>query len=155
MLVAGAGCGVRYGFSGGGLDPDIKTMAVTAFDNKTTSPDLQQELFEFMREELRRRLGVRDAPQDRANAVVTGIIQQFQADLPVGVSADPTQVSTRRRLQITVDIQITRTDNKKSLYEARGLVATADYAERGEVEARKKALTTLLNDIVSGVQSKW
>ena len=151
---AAAACGVRYSFSGGGLGPNVRTMAVILFENKTTSPDLQQELFEQMRGELRRRLGVRDAPQDRANAVVTGTIQQYQVDLPVGVSADPTQVSARRRLQITIDVQIVN-DKRTVLFEKRGLSASADYAERGEPDARKKAIELLVNDIVSSTQSQW
>src|ERR1043166_38601 len=154
LLATTTSCGIRYSFSGGGLGPNIRSMAVVMFENKTTSPDLQQEIFEQMRGELRRRLGVREAPQDRANAIVSGTIQQYQVDLPVGVSADPSQVSTRRRLSITIDIQIV--DEKRTvLFEKRGLSASADYAERGEVDARHKAIELLVSDIVTGTQSQW
>jgi hypothetical protein len=146
-------CRFPYSFKSGGLD--IKTIAVIPFENKTSLPELQQELFEQMRRDLRRRLGVRDAPKETASAIAQGTIQEYQPDMPVGVSADRTQVSTRRRLQITIDIRIF--DQKKGLvlYERRGLTATADYAERGEADARKQAIERIVNELVDGVQSQW
>jgi hypothetical protein len=129
-------------------------VAVLNFENKTTSPDQQQELLEQMRVELRKRLGVRDAPEAQANALVTGTIQSFQLDMPVGISADPTQVSTRRRLQIIVDVQIVK-DDRRVIYEKRGVTGTADYAERGEPDARRKAIDMLVSEIVTGVQGSW
>jgi hypothetical protein len=151
-LIAVSGCGVKYSFTGNNTFSKVKTMSVRMFDNKTTSPDLQQELFEAMRTELRKRLGVGEAPEDQAGAIVSGVIQQYQADLAVGMSADPTVVSTRRRLEIRIDIQIVGAD-KAVLFERRGMLATADYADRGEVEARRKAITNLVNDIVTGAQT--
>src|ERR1700674_4092131 len=64
-LLAVSGCHFPYGFSGGGLPPNIRTMAIMPFENHTPSPDVQQELLAQMRSELRRRLGVRDAPEDK------------------------------------------------------------------------------------------
>jgi hypothetical protein len=152
VLVAASGCGVRYSFTGNNAFSDVKTMAVRIFDNKTTSPDLQQELFEAMRTDLRKRLGVREASEEEAEAIVSGVIQQYQADMAVGMSADPTRVATRRRLEIRVDIQIVG-QNKAVLFERRGMLASADYADRGEAEARQKAIANLLNDIVTGAQT--
>ena len=57
-----------YSFAGGGLPPNIRTMAIATFDNQTPSPELPKELYDQMRSELQKRLGVRDAPQDRADA---------------------------------------------------------------------------------------
>jgi hypothetical protein len=152
-LVGALACGVHYSFRAGGFPPRIKTMAVLQFENKTTSPELPQELFDVMRTELRGRMGLRDAPQDKANAIVRGTIQQFQEDMPVGVSADRTQVSTRRRLQITIDVTILD-DKGAILYDRRGLAASADYAERGEEDARHKAIAALVNDLVDGAQQQ-
>jgi hypothetical protein len=89
LLLVLAACGVRYSFTGGGLPAEIRTLAVVPFDNETSSPEIQQELYEQMRSELRRRLGLRDAPETRADAIVRGTIRGYQADVPVGFSADP------------------------------------------------------------------
>ena len=155
MLVVG-GCGVRYGFAGGGLPSNIRTMAVLPFDNQTTSPELQRELLEFMRRELQHRLGVRDAAQERADAVVRGTIDAYDVDVPVGVSANPnTAVSARRRLQVTIDVEIVEQASCRVLFQRKGMRGEGDYAERGEAEGRRQALQRIVNDIVEGAQSQW
>jgi lipopolysaccharide assembly LptE-like protein len=155
MLFIG-GCGVRYGFAGGGLPSHIRTMAVLPFDNQTTSPELQRELLEFMRRELQRRLGVRDAAEQRADAVVRGTIDAYDVDVPVGISANPnTAVSARRRLQVTIDVEIVEQASGRVLFQRKGMRGEGDYDERGEAVGRRRALERIVNDIVEGAQSQW
>jgi hypothetical protein len=157
LLVAlSTGCAVRYGFSEGAFPSHIRTMAVLPFDNQTPAPELQSELFDSMRQELQRRLGVRDAPQDRADALVRGTIVTYDADVPVAFSADPNKaVSARRRLQITVDVEILDQTTGKVLWQRKGLRAEGEYAERGEPDGRRQAIDRIVNDIVEGAQSQW
>jgi len=156
LVNVAAACGVRYGFAGGGLPSHIRTMAVLPFENETTSPDLQRELFELLRQELRGRLGLREGPQANADALVRGAIKTYDVDIPVGFSADPQQaVTARRKLQITVDIQILDQSNGRVLWERRGLRAEGEYAERAEAEGRRAALQRIVNDVVEGAQSQW
>jgi hypothetical protein len=131
-------------------------MAILPFDNQTPSPELQSELFEVMRRELQRRLGVRDAPQERADALVRGSIAGYDADVPVAFSADASQaVSARRRLQITVDVEILDQTTGKILWQRKGLRAEGEYAERAELDGRKQAIEKIVNGIVEGAQSQW
>jgi hypothetical protein len=155
-LLALAACGVRYGFSEGAFPAHVRTMAIVPFDNQTPASELQSELFETMRKELQRRLGVRDAPQERADALVRGTIVTYDADVPVAFSADPRQaVSARRRLQITVDVEILDQTTGKVLWQRKGLRAEGEYAERAEPEGRRLAINRIVNDIVEGAQSQW
>src|SRR5918998_1021354 len=115
-LVLASACGVRYGFAGGGLPAHIRTMAVPPFENETSSPELQRELFELLRRDLRGRLGVREGAEATADALVRGTIKTYDVDIPVGFSADPPQaVSARRKLQVTVDIEIVDQSNNRVL----------------------------------------
>lgn len=156
LAVTLAACGVRYGFSEGAFPSHIRTMAVLPFDNQTPAPELQSELFDSMRQELQRRLGVRDAPQERADALVRGAIVTYDADVPVAFSADPNKaVSARRRLQITVDVEIVDQTTGKVLWQRKGLRAEGEYAERAEPEGRRQAISRIVNDIVEGAQSQW
>ena len=149
-------CGVHYGFSEGAFPEHIHTMAVLPFDNQTATPELQGELFDSMRRELQRRLGVRDAAQERADALVRGTIVSYDVDVPVAFSADPRQaVSARRRLQITIDVEIIDQTTGKTLWQRKGLRAEGEYAERAELEGRKQAITRIVNDVVEGAQSQW
>lgn len=156
ILAALVGCGVRYGFAGGGLPSNIRTMSVLPFDNQTTSPEVQRELLDLMRKELQRRLGVRDASESRADAVVRGVISAYDVDVPVAVSANPSQaVSARRRLQVTVDVEIVEQANGRVLFQRKGMRGEGDYDERAEPEGRRKAIEKIVNDIVEGAQSQW
>lgn len=131
-------------------------MAIIPFENQTASPELQLEILESMRKELRRRLGVRDAAEQRADAIVRGKIVGYDADVPVAFSADPRQaVSARRKLQITVDVEILDQTSGKILWQRKGLKAEADYTERAEPDGRRQAIERIVNDIVEGAQSQW
>ncbi|HKG90245.1 MAG TPA: LPS assembly lipoprotein LptE, partial [Gemmatimonadaceae bacterium] len=144
-LCALGGC--FYGFAGGGLPSHVKTVAVLPFDNETTSPELQRELFELMRRELQGRLGLREASEARADAVVRGTIRRYETDVPIGFSADPAQATTaRRQLQISVDVEIVDQTTGRTLWERKGLTADADYAERAEVQGRRTAIERLVRD---------
>jgi Lipopolysaccharide-assembly len=155
-LLAAVACGVRYGFAGGGLPAHIRTMAVIPFENETASPEVQRELFELLRRELRGRLGVREAPEATADALVRGTIKNYDVDIPVGFSADPQQaVTARRKLQVTIDIAIVDQSTGRPLWERRGLRAEGEYAEREEADGRRSALRKIVSDIVEGAQSQW
>jgi hypothetical protein len=155
-VAVAAGCGgVRYGFAGGGLPSNVRTMAIVPFENSTTSPELQRELFEIMRRELQRRLGVRDASEARADAIVRGVIAAYDVDVPVAFSANPSQaVTARRKLQITIDVEIVQA-NGRVLFQRKAMRAEGEYAERDEAGGRLQALQHLVSDIVEGAQSQW
>jgi hypothetical protein len=156
VLVTAGGCGVQYGFAGGGLPAHIRTMAVLPFENETASPELQRELFELLRSQLRGRLGVREGAEATADAIVRGSIKTYDVDIPVGVSADPQQaVTARRKLQVTIDIEIVDQSNNRVLWQRRGLRAEGEYAEREEARGRRLALEKIVSDIVEGAQSQW
>jgi lipopolysaccharide assembly LptE-like protein len=152
-LLAATACHFPYGFKGGGLPPEIDTMAVLPFENRTAAPTVQQELLEQMRTELRRRLGVRDAPEAEAKSIVRGVILDYQQDIPVAFSTQGT--SARRSLQITVDVEIFDVRKGKVLFSRKGLRATGEYAERADAEGRRLAIEKIVNDIVEGAQSQW
>ena len=156
LVLALSACGIRYGFSEGAFPAHVKTMAVLPFENETSATELQAELFESMRRKLQQRLGVRDAPQQTADAIVRGAIRAYDADVPVGFSADPRQaVSARRRLQITVDVEILDQTTGKTLWSRKGLQGQGEYAERAELEGRRQAIDKIVNDIIEGAQSQW
>jgi hypothetical protein len=156
VLALVSACGVRYGFAGGGLPAHIRTMAILPFENETSSPELQRELFELLRRQLRSRLGVRDGAEATADAVVRGTIKAYDVDIPVGFRSDPEQaVTARRKLQITLDIEIVDQSNNRVLWQRRGLRAEGEYAERAEAEGRRLALEKVVNDVVEGAQSQW
>lgn len=154
LLVGGTAC--RYGFSGGGLPRSIRTIAIVPFENQTPTPDLPREISTTLREEMGRRLGLREDAEARAHAVVRGTILRYEPDIPIGFSADPNQSTTaRRRLQIAVDITIVDQASGRTLLERRGLSAEGEYAESAEANGRRQAIDKLVAQIIEGIQSQW
>src|SRR6266478_5097310 len=151
VLLPATGCIAHYGFSQGAFPPNIKSMAVLPFDNQTASPVISSELFEAMHAELQKRLGVRDAAQGHADAMVKGTVVSYDPDVPVSFSANPAQtVSARRRLRITLDVEIVDLTTGKTLWKKSGLSAEGEYAERAEQEGRRLAIKKIVDEIVEG-----
>lgn len=158
MLVAPlvlSGC--LYGFSGGGgLPNNLRSVAVQPFDNQTASSDVQRELLEEVRKGMRDRLSLREAPEQKADVLVRGTIVRYEVDLPAGVSADPRlTTSTRRRLQLVVDIEIIDQATGRSLFSKKGVSSEGQYPEGGEATGRRAAISTFVTQVVEGMQSQW
>ncbi len=156
-----AGC--WYGFAGGGLPADIKTVAVLPFDNLTTEPALTQEVNLAVQTAMQGRLGLRAAGESTADAVVRGSITRYEPDLPVAYTSggvtneagNSNVTVTQRALQMTLSIEILDQRTGKSLWQRKGLIVEANYDAGQESVGRERALEKLVTDIVDGAQSQW
>jgi len=154
LLLGAAGC--AYGFSGGGLPTHIRTVAVLPFSNETASPEITKEVTEALREGLGRRLGLRDASEEKASAIARGTIVRYEIDVPVAYSANPQQATaTRRKLQIVVDVELYDQVTGKTIWTKKGIIGEGEYAERAEAEGRKQAIGKIVNEVIEGAQSQW
>ncbi len=147
-----------YGFAGGGLPPSIRTVAVLPFDNQTPEPTLTQEVNSRVREAVQNRLGLRQASESQADAVVRGTITRYEPDLPVAYTGDDeeNQVTvTRRLVQITLSVEILDQRQDKPLWQRSGLLLEGDYDPGQEAQGRERALDKLVTNIVEGAQSQW
>lgn len=159
-LLSAASLGGCYGFSGGGLPPDIRTVAVLPFDNRTPEPTLTQEVNAAVRDAVEGRLGVRQAGEGTADALVRGTITRYEPDVPVAYTGndDNNQVNvTRRLVQITVSVEIVNQQTNRTIWQRAGLTVEGDYEPGRETErdGRRKALERLTINIVEGAQSQW
>jgi len=147
--------GCTYGFAGGGLPPAVRSVAIIPFDNQTSFSGLTQEILARLSREMRARLGLREAGEAQADAIVRGIITRYEPDIPIAFSADRTQsVSARRKLLIVVDIEIYDQAAGRVLWERKGMSVEGEYAERAEAEGRRQAIEKLVNDVIEGAQSQ-
>lgn len=155
LLVAVAGCW-PYGFAGGGLPSHVHTVAVLPFENETPQAELQREVWEALRGEMKSRLGLRDAPEVRADAVVRGTLLRYDTGIPIALSTNRGQVtSARRKLQIVCDIEIVDQKTGKMLWQRKGMTAEGEYEEPNEINGRREALKKLVTDVIEGAQSQW
>lgn len=153
VALLSAGC--RYHLTGGGLPSDIRSVAIIPFDNETASPDLQRELNDALRNNFASKLGLREAGEDKASAVVRGKIVKYELDVATAFSANPAQAtSSRRQLQISLHVEIFDQIRNRVLW-SNDLVAIGDYPEGGEAAGRKQAIDKLVTDVIQGAQSQW
>jgi hypothetical protein len=157
LLLGASLSGCLYGFAGGGLPPSIKTVALLPFDNQTAEPTLTQEVAARVRDAVESRLGLRQASESQADAIVRGTILRYEPDLPIQYNAtEGRQVNvTRRLVQITVSVEILDQKQGKPLWQRSGLVLEGDYETGRERDGREKALDKLVTNIVEGAQSQW
>lgn len=155
VLVVLTAC-IPYGFTGGGLPSHVRTVAIAPFENLTATPELPRELTEALRSRLHDRLGLRDASESKANAIVRGTIQRYETGIPIGFSASNRQATTARRLlQLVVDIEMVDQVTGKTLWQRKGLLAEGQYEERGEAAGRRQAIDRIVSDVIEGAQSQW
>ena len=126
------------------------------FENDTPEPALTQEVNAAVREAIEGRLGLRVAGEATADAVVRGRVVRYDPDVPVAFQPGVGQVTvTRRKLQLTVDVEIVNQREGKTIWKRQGLAVEGEYEPGQEVRGRKIALDKLVNDIVDGAQSQW
>jgi len=131
-------------------------MAVVPFDNETPVADLQRELSDSLRSRLLNRLGLREASEGKANAVVRGVIHRYTADIPVGYDASQRSATTARRmLQMVLDIDVVDQVTGKTLWSQKNYTVEGQYDEQQEIRGRSQALDRVVNAIVEGAQSQW
>ena len=134
----------------------IRTVAILPFDNRTGEPALAQEVSEAIATAVQGRLGLRPASEATADAIVRGEIVRYDPDIPLSYEAGQGQVQvTRRRVQITVNVEIFDQRQGKAIWQRSGLSVDGEYQPPAEVAGRQLALQKLVNDIVEGAQSQW
>jgi hypothetical protein len=149
--------GCLYGFAGGGLPPGVKTVAILPFENLTPEPTLTRDIQEAVRDAMEGRLGLRQAGEASADAVVRGTISRYEPDLPVAYQGNPdTQVQvTQRLVQITVAVEIVDQRTGRTLWERSSLTLDGNYDPGRELDGRRRAYDRLVTNIVEGAQSQW
>lgn len=133
-------------------------MAVLPFDNLTVDPTLTAEINQAVREAVENRLGLRQASEQQADAVVTGTISRYEPDLPVAFrgEGEGNQVRvTQRLVQLTVSVKIEDVRRGRVLWEQASMTIEGEYQTGNEASGRKLALDKLIANIVDGAQSQW
>jgi hypothetical protein len=131
-------------------------VAIVPFENETATAELPREITDALRVGLHDRLGLRDAAESRANAIVRGTVQRYEIDIPIGYSATNKQAtSSKRALQLVVDIEMVDQITGKTLWQRKGLLSEGQYEERGETAGRKQAIDRIVGDLIEGAQSQW
>lgn len=156
-LAAGA---CNYGFrGGGGFPPHVRTIFIAPLENETIQFDVDQQIFLRLTEELPRSLGVRLAGERAADAIVRGRVTRYEdaaQNYRPGQTEGTVEV-VQHQVRITMSVQIVDVQRNEVLYEGSALSGSGEYRPdtQSEDEARRRAITALIQQIVDRAQSQW
>ena len=155
-VLAAGGC--NYGFRSGSFPEHIRTVAILPFDNATNRFELTQEIHQELLRILPRALGVTNAGEDLADALIQGRIVRYDMTAPLfrsGQQAGQVDV-LQRQVNIRVEVELVDVVENVILWDDVGLSTQGQYLE-GESEevGRAEAIELLIQRIVDGAQSNW
>ena len=155
-VLAAGGC--NYGFRSGSFPDHIRTVAILPFENDTNRFELTQEIHEELLQTLPRALGVTNAGEDVADAVVRGRIVRYDLTAPLfRANQQNNRVDVlQRQVSIRVEVELIDLVENVILWDDRSLSTLGQYLE-GEPEeiGRMEAIELLVQRIVDGAQSNW
>lgn len=113
-LAAGWGCGYKFQGRGTPLDPEIQSVAIPLFGNRTPQTGIESEVTRALVDKFTsaRRLSVRS--RDTADSILLGTVRTFFI-LPVAVTTGQ-QVTTGYRATLTLDVIFQRRGDGKVLW---------------------------------------
>jgi len=156
VALAAGGC--NYGFRSGSFPDHIRTVAILPFDNDTNRFELTQEIHDELLRTLPSALGVTNAGEDVADAMVRGRIVRYDLTTPLfRAGQQDNQVDVlQRQVNIRVEVELIDLVENVILWDDRGLSTLGQYLE-GESEevGRAEAIELLAQRIVDGAQSNW
>jgi hypothetical protein len=152
-----SGC---YSFTGGGLPPEIRTIAIVPFENATAEPVLSTDVQLRLQDEIPRKLGVRLADQRVAHAVLRGRITGFTETAPsfrTTPGANDRVDVVQRQVQITFEAEIVNLREDESIWKGSGVSAVGNYQPNSEQaqRGRERAIAEMVQKIIEGAQSQW
>lgn len=152
--------GCNYSFRAGSFPPEhINTIAVLPFENETSRFELTQEVHQVLLQGLPRALGIQNAAEANADAVVRGTIRRYELTAPLyrpGADASRADV-LQREVSISVRVEIVDRIENVVLWESQSLTTRGQYLEDSETEeiGRTEAIELLVQQIIDGAQSNW
>lgn len=155
LLVAGCNYGFR---GGGGFPPHIRSMYIAPFENRTDKPELDAEIFRELNDRLPRALGVRQAGERAADAIVRGEITRYDDQVQNYRPGSQGSVEVElNQVQVVVSIQIIDVRNNIILWESAGVNGRGEYrpGTQSDEAARGNAIASLIQQIIDGAQSQW
>lgn len=143
-----AGCGYRLAGSGAGVfGPDVKTIAVIPFENRTTRPEIEQRVTEEIARELARR-GRYEVVADpaRADVLLEGAVTSYRT-VPVQFTAGGR--GTRSEAEVKLQAVARDASTDEVLWSQAGLIFRQQYDVPATGEFFDQE-TVALDDIARG-----
>jgi len=145
LLIATSGCKVNYSFSGGSIDPKIKTISIQYFPNNSilVQPTLSQVFTEALKDKFSSQtklLLVKKGGDLNIEGAITGYNTQ-----PVAIQGN--QTAAMNRLTITVNVKFTNILDEKQNFE-QTFSRYEDYLSSQNLSAVEATLIKDIDDML-------
>ena len=156
-LTALPGCvGYRLGSM---LPPDIKTISIPTFINKTAEPQIEIQTTRSAIEEIQRDGSLKIAAESQADAILQVKLTDYRI-IPLVYEAQRKTAATEYRLTLYAAIVLTRRSDNTVIVENPRCYGEATFPVMGDMSSSKriglpKAAADLAHDIVQKVTEVW
>jgi len=150
--------GCSYSFRSGSFPDHIRSVAILPFENDTNRFDLTQELHEQMLRELPRSLGIVNAGEEAADALVRGRITGYRLSTPLFRPGQGDQIDVlQRQVSLRIEVEIVDLVENVILFESTSLSTQGEFLEESQDEAigRALAIELMVQRVIDGAQSNW
>jgi outer membrane lipopolysaccharide assembly protein LptE/RlpB len=149
LLVAVTGCGYSVR---GHLPPDIKTVAIPVFGNRTTKPAVETEMTRALADAFTTDGRLRVVSRDVADALLEGEVTSYEL---LSIAFDPQANVRLYRLLVTMNVRFRDARRNSVLFQQEGLSEKADFRVSGQVSEtigrEEIALRSATQDIARAV----
>lgn len=149
----------NYGLQGGGGFPaEIRTVYIAPLGNETVAFDVDDQIYEVMRVQLPRALGLSLAGEGAADAIVRGRVTRYEDAAQNYRAGEPGSIDVlQHQVQITTSIQIIDVREAVILYEQTAVSGRGVYNPASQTAefANTQAIEALIQQIINGAQSQW
>ncbi len=155
LLIIG-GCSYSFNLNN---YPDLKTIQVDMFENKTLEYEVDEEIGDYLSKEFRDDSRLR-LVNENPDCILTGKIVSYK-DVPA--QYDEKENVSLRKIKISFSIQFENTKTKKLIWDSGNYSETENYIESGSSdiypnsseEARQKIYEKVFNKIIQNTLESW
>jgi len=152
-------CGL-YSTSPGTLPGHIKTLAIPAFDNKTTQVGLDEEITQAVIQRFVDDNHLKIVAESDANAVLTGSVVDYKNTVFGFTGREQAQ---EYRVTITIAVRLMDKVKNRELWRDDDMIKTQNYyvisvpgqEPQDEVSGRKEAIRKIADEILSRTIENW
>ena len=143
LLLTLVSCRVNYSFTGASISPDVKTISIDYFQNKSTLvvPTLSRDLTEALRDYFTSQTSL--SLQERGgDLVLEGTITSYEPGKPMAIQGNET--AALNRMTISVSVKFTNKKDEKQNYETT-FTRYLDYPSSQPLSAVQSTLIEEIN----------
>jgi hypothetical protein len=158
VLISGAGCSVKYSFSGASIPPAAKTINIKYFPNNASlvAHGLSQKITEGLQDKFNSETNL-TLVNDGGDLVLEGSIVDYKTT-PVAIQGN--EQAALNRLTITLDVSFTNTIEENMSFDSQKFTRYADYSSDQPLTEVQEGLIEeisqmLIEDIFNKAVINW